>query len=571
MEYQIKDIQTKSINSVSLTNAHFITEGGEGKVFGKNDTIYKIYIEPKKMISLSKIHELSYLDKDNILKPLNIILDKKGIQIGFTMKWLKNSTPICKLFTSDFWTRFNINNKIISELVKNMINDIKYIHSKNCLIVDGNEMNYLIDSKNFIFPYFIDVDSYQTSSFPATAIMTSIRDLHSNTFSELTDWFSFGIISIQLFIGIHPFKGTHPDYSKKDLEKRMKDNISIFNKDVRLPATVRDLNCIPKEYKDWYIKLFEKGERLPPPQIGIVTVSIINKKIINNSDSFKISLFKEIENDIVKIDDEGNIYSKIKIYIDKGEYDSNVDSDLIYSIKSFTPIKVHINEKKMILEKLNGEKINCIYECNSKTLIDNHLYILNDDKLLAIEIDEIGKTFIPVVKTFWNVLPNSTKLYSGIIYQDILGLPYFNLPYISKNGNRACMTKLISELKKYKIVEMKNDKNVIFVIAFKNGKYDRFIFKVNDDYSEYNCQKFEDVTYHVPNFVTLDNGVVVSINDDDQVEIFSRSLLKSDINIIEDKHINYNMKLWKKGVNVFITEENRMYNFSMKKNEREIV
>ena len=47
------------------------------------------------------------------------------------------------------------------------------------------------------------VDSYQTAHYPATAIMPSVRDwkvpLHD--FSELSDWFSFAIVSFQVFLG----------------------------------------------------------------------------------------------------------------------------------------------------------------------------------------------------------------------------------------------------------------------------------------------------------------------------------------------------------------------------------
>ena len=68
--------------------------------------------------------------------------------------------------------------------------------------------NFLID-RDMQHVLFIDVDSYQTAGFPATAIMDSIRDRHSSTYSAGTDWFSFAILAFQMFVGVHPYRGKH--------------------------------------------------------------------------------------------------------------------------------------------------------------------------------------------------------------------------------------------------------------------------------------------------------------------------------------------------------------------------
>src|SRR4030042_7024396 len=140
---------------------------------------------------------------------------------------------------------------MIIHLVENIKKLIYFVHDKNCLIVDGNELNYLVNN-DFITPYMIDVNSWQTPSYNATAIMPSIRDWSTTTFSELTDWFSFAIISFQLFIGVHPFKGTHKKYRRNDFVNRVKDSVSVFNSQVSLPPSARDFNLIPGSYKDWY-------------------------------------------------------------------------------------------------------------------------------------------------------------------------------------------------------------------------------------------------------------------------------------------------------------------------------
>ena len=112
---------------------------------------------------------------------------------------------------------------------------------------------------------FIDVDSYQTPGFKATALMDSVRDrhCHNNQFTPDTDWFSFGIVSFQMFIGIHPYKGKHPDLA--DMDARMMQNISALNKAVSVPKVCYAFDVIPQAYLCWYKAVFEQGKRCAPP------------------------------------------------------------------------------------------------------------------------------------------------------------------------------------------------------------------------------------------------------------------------------------------------------------------
>jgi len=558
MRYKITSLKHDLSGDVTLTDRHYITEGGEGKIYGKDTNIYKIYIDPKKMIPKSKMEQLCSLNKDNILKPISKI-QKNGIDVGFTMLWIKDTFPLCKLFTNSFWSRFNINSKTILNLIERIIEDTKYIHSKDCLIVDGNEFNYLV-SNDFKTPYFIDVDSYQTKSFPATAIMPNIRDYHTKVFSPLSDWYSFAIIATQLLIGIHPFRGKHPNYKRSDMEQRMKDNVSIFNKNVTTPSAMRDLGIIPKEYKNWFIELFEKGERTEPPVIGKILPVSMKVRIIKSTNSFTIQLQKEFSEPILHYED-GNVLTNEKLYIGKQKYDIKPGTDLIKTKKTLTSVKVNIENKHLVLETLKGEKIYNNIFCLDKTIINGMLFVLGNEYLLEIEIDEYNK-FTATVKSQWNIIPNTIKLFNGIAYQNVLGVPYFILPYKKSTGRTACMMKVIDELRGYRILEMKHESGVVFVVAHKDGKYDRFVFKFENE--EYKVAKDEDVLFHVPNFTVLENGIVVSINPYDQVEIFHKNINKSNVKIIEDKDISFSMKLHKKGVQVYIIEDNKLYKFTMK-------
>lgn len=564
MRYIVKDVKTGANVDVNLTDRDFITEGGEGKIYGKAGTIYKIYHDQRKMIPTSKMKELQALTLANILKPTDTVVNNH-VPVGFTMRWEKDTVALCKLFTTDFWRRFNLNINIIQDLLENMVDGIKFIHSKGFLMVDGNEMNYLVDSNSYKIPYFIDVDSWQTPSFPATAIMPSIRDYHSKDFSELTDWFAFGIIAVQLFIGIHPYKGTHPAYRKSELEKRMRDNVSIFGKDISLPASVRDMSNIPPTYKDWFINIFEKGMRDLPPTVKSIVVVVAKPQVVKTTNRFIMDLIGTYNGYIIRVDDYGNVFTSDKIYIGKAEYDANPGSEIIYTRQTSTPIKVDIIQGRLYLSTMSGEPLVTAINCTDKTIINGMLFVKNNDKLMEIAVEEFNGRMVTVVKSTWNVMLNSTKVMNGIVIQDVLGVPYFVIPYTLKTGKTACMIKPVQELVGYKILEAKHDGNVVMVVVYKKDKYERIIFKISDDYSTIHEYMKCEVTYHTPNFVTLDNGIVVSINDEDMVEVFSRRIDRTDMNIVADPAIDFDMKLCKQGVSVYIRKDNKLFKFVMKK------
>jgi hypothetical protein len=550
-------------NEANLTDKEFIAEGGEGKIYGKGNVIYKIYSEPRKMIPLSKIDELQKLTQDNILNPKNVILDTNKQPIGFTMDWQKDTVALCKLFTNDFRNRFNIDNKVTSTLVERMVVDTSYIHKNGCLIVDGNEMNYLVDMKSFTVPYFIDVDSWQTPSFPATAIMASIRDHHSLKFNEMTDWFSFAVIATQLFMGIHPYKGTHPDYKKSDMEGRMKANVSIFNKDVRLPSAVRSVDEVPQAYKEWLMRVLEKGERIAPPNsAGTIIQSAPRIIPIIASNQFVLEL---IVDSLYPIKGFVNGWTYSTQFATKGRHSISLHDgmEIVESPISSVPVAAYVKDGMLHLESSVGNWFNMAAE--EKMVIGNSIYIKNDDKLSVVELDEMGDKVFPSIKMTWSVLSNATKLFNGLVYQNILGVPYFMLFYRTASGKTACSQFQVKELQGYQVLEAKYENCVASVVAAKGGKFDTFMFKFAPDLSSYKLTLEEDTGLHVPNFVVMENGICVRITNEDEVHIFSNRIDRPDIKVVKDPAVTHDMKLTRSASTIMVRQGSKLYKFSMKK------
>jgi len=554
---------------IDLLAKEFVSKGGEGSIYHKDDLAFKIYDDLSKMIPEAKIKELEELDKPNIVRPLDIIFDSSKAIVGFTMDWLGDETnALCKLFTNSFRDANGITIDQTTELVENIKNTIFFIHNKNFLMVDGNEFNYLV-GKDFITPYFIDVNSYQTPNFHATAIMPSIRDWSAKTFTTLSDWFSFAIVSFQLFVGIHPFKGNHPKYSRNDFEKRTIDNVSVFHKGVSLPPTVRDFNLIPSSYKDWYYKLFEKGERKEPPTLpGKSQVIQIVASIVQSSNNFEITLLREFKDELLFY---GVIYGipvakTIKeIYVSKTNYRTTLDTELLFAMPGLIPILVKIEDNKLKYHSLKeGYKLKELdLECSDRMIVNNILYIKNSEKLIEIEFNEMSGNIIPAIKTVWTIEPNSSKLFSNVVVQSVLGKAYVAIP-LPKLGQRSSfIIKAIPELDKYRIVDAKYDNKVVMFIGYQNGDYFKIIVIFDDDYNKYKIRLIP--TDYIPlNFITLDNGVVVSINDDSSIEIFTNRIDKDDIKKIKDPEINTSMRLFKDGMTVMFVSGNKSYKIRMK-------
>lgn len=552
--------------SVKLDQSNFIAKGGEGKIFVVGSTAYKIYEDRKKMIPEAKIQELQTLSRPNILKPLDIILDRKNNHVGFTMNLVNNTIPICQIFTNTFRTNNTLTADIINELVENIRETTQFIHSSKCLVVDGNELNYLVVDGKFTVAYFIDVNSYQTPSFPATAIMPSIRDWATKGFSVITDWYSFAIIACQLFIGIHPYKGKHPKYKKGDMQKRVVDHISIFNSKVRIPRSVRDFGHIPRNYMDWFINLFEKGKRTLPPTTGGALGEIKEKIIvIHSTDNFEIIFLKEFDEPIVS---HQNIFGKEitrtqnKLHIDQDIHDVSSGAQIIFTPKDLNTIFVKVDKGIFEVRPLKGQVTKPHIKAYELAVFDNHIFLRNQGDLHELSFMEVGNyKSIASVRITWKISPYASQIFDRVIFQSILGIPYLTFfPNPSSTTQLSMHNIHVPELDGYRILDAKYELGVCMVLGHKNNSYDKLIFKFHD-YEKYTCRVINDIDDHLVNFVTLDNGIVISISVD-TMEVFS--ITSTTIKSIKDPDIDSDMKLCKRGTSLRFFRDNKLYSIKMK-------
>lgn len=550
--------------AISFSQKEFLAAGGEGSVYVKGQTAYKIYTEQSKMIPVGKIQELSVLTHNSIIKPDQIIFDEHNSPAGYTMKYVGDNYVLCQLFTKLFRDKNNITPQITLNLVRRLQEIIDFIHSKHVLVVDLNEMNFLV-SKKFDDIFAIDVDSYQTKSFPATAIMENIRDrkIQNNKFTELSDWFSFAILAFNLWILIHPYRGKHPQI--KSWQERMDKNVSVFDPKVSLPGICEPFSIIPEAYLNWFKAVFS-GKRLPPPKdLQVITSIITTVKKVLGSNIFEIHEILEADSLITNM-----LFNQTKAYITQSgksfvekRPSANIpsNSELIFLPKCGSVIAGYIQNNKLKLINLSTNKdILCDVFASDIMSYDNRFYIKTSTSILEVKFIELGNNIMVSTKLVAQILELASKLYNGTCIQSLLGATYVS--FFPKEDTHYQLH--IKELNGYKIIDAKYEKKILMVVASKKGKYHKFVIKLNTEHSIYTIRTIEDISSNDINFTILDNGICVHLTDEEKLELFVVSRDSGDIKEIEDPTIlSGDIKLFSYGVQTYFIKGNKVYSLKM--------
>lgn len=559
----IKVIVNKT--EVTLTDKNYIAQGGQGTVYVKNNVVYKIYHDPSRLIPENKIEELQVLkDLDNVIIPSTSIIDPKTYKrIGFIMKYVDDTEFLCKLFVGNFKKENNISNQMIVDLVEQMQKTLTEIHKRGIIVGDYNEMNFLSD-KTFRIPYHIDVDSYQTPSFKCNAIMESVRDplLPFGTFNNLSDWFSWAIVSFQLYTGIHPYKGKHPKYKPNDITNRMKDNISVFDKSVSVPKFVNFSN-IPKNHLDWYKNIFVKNERsIPPLPNGIMNIPVI-KPVIDNTGNVLTNVLFDFYSDILDViykNGTYNILTKDGIYnndklvlklnkiIDNGRIVFTPTNDLLVVFKDDNKIEI-VDENNIHIQTINIDK-------SKFKIFNNCLYEINDAGVIQHSFEKIGKIkVIPRVVSSLNY--NSSGIYNGVVIENIYGKYNAIIPY----AYNSCVSVKVPELNNCRILDAKRLDKWLFVIHERQGVLSLSYYFFDNSFTKYQYKVEDGIDFRNINAIIKQNGMIVLNKEDDVLELFfdfqrgskliGNTPLQNDLMLIDGK-------------NTCFVKENILYSIKMK-------
>jgi hypothetical protein len=250
---------------ILLADTDHLATGGEASVYLKDRRVFKLYCDPQQAVARGierKLQMLQAIRHPDIATPEGLVFDRHGSLIGLSGPYVPGE-PLCRLFTNTWRDAHQIGPAETGRLVDGMRAVVQAAHAAGAVMVDANELNWIADGTRAVV---IDVDSWQLPGFPASVVMPSIRDPNHPGFDEGSDWFAWAVVSFQLWTGIHPYKGTHPDHGRGQLEQRMKARASVFDAGMKLPAAARPLQQIPPRLRAWYERTFQSAERQAPPR-----------------------------------------------------------------------------------------------------------------------------------------------------------------------------------------------------------------------------------------------------------------------------------------------------------------
>ena len=545
---------------IDLQPADFVAQGGEGSVYARGDIAYKIYADPSKMIAPAKIQELAALTRPNIIRPLDVLLDLKNRPAGYTMRRVQNAVMLCQLFPRAFRERNGLTPEDIVKLMGRLRDGVQYTHDRGMLIVDLNEMNLLVDlaAREILF---LDVDSYQTPGFKPTALADSIRDRHAAKFSADTDWFAFAIVTFQMFVGLHPYRGK--DKGGRDMDTRMKQNISAFHADISLPGACYPLTSIPKPYREWYEAIFAQGKRCPPPDaIAAPALFIPMAAPLSGGNAVEIKELRRFPASVIAPVLLGLDYGAITtggIYLGPRHFALPPDTrtaatprwnHLIAAWREGAIIRFFdLTENKPLSASVSGE---ALMSCGER------LYVKSGGAISEVRFLELPAGIQAALHPVASVLPAATQCFDGAAFQSLLGAYYVVVFPVSGTAH----TLRLPELDAYRIVNAQFEKGILIAIGQQAGRYHRFILRFDPNYRAYDLRIVPDIADTDINFAVLDNGVCVLAAQGDQIELFAAQRAAPNLRTITADL--QGMRLFANGTLLIGAQGDALYHLSLK-------
>lgn len=555
---------------IELKDKDFIHAGGEGSVYVKGDIAYKIYHDPSKMIETGRLLEFQKIDLVNVIKPEKIIYDLSGKAIGYTMKALNDVWALTRLFNKSFRRKHNVSNDCILSLVSKMRETYARLHQLGFLVTDGNELNFLVSS-DFSEIFFIDVDAFQTPSFPGRAYNESTldpnMDMKAIQFSSESDWFAFAVVACQMLIGIHPFKGIYEGnqykFAKNDIPARIKSRISIFNDDVKLARPIMTLKELPANYHGWFSQIFESDTRIDAPvEFGdILTESIIATVI---SKALKVSELNVFEDIIQTFYSNGRVHgyktNKHFFFANEKMAYKDPDSEMIFLPRSNLPILVKEEKGNIIIYNTTDKNIyqqNCglhdIYIC------DNRVYGITNSNLLEFSFRETSNGIKIMSEMVEEMLPGTVQFFDGLIAESLMGGLHVSLPI----AEGSCAKIHIRELDGKRILNAKHHKGVLAFIWYNNGNYTRSIYKLDKQYRKYKLIEEEMVDDLEINLTVLEQGVAIFMSEPGVIKVFAANYNQDGIKEIRDASLDPNIRFVTAGLELHGILDKSIYKLAM--------
>lgn len=265
----------------------------------------------------------------------------------------------------------------------------------------------------------------------------------------------------------NPFRGKHPKVT--NFTERLKQNLSVYDKDVSVPAFIKDFeNLIPVNYNDWYKKIFTSTHREGPPSSFTDKIVKIIRQLKVQVSNFDIELVKTYIDPIVVVKnyffyDKSIVLTKNGLYVGDKKYPDVAPYAEIIIINENNTNYVYSciakNGTLLVRDISNQRNIECTIAAEhivgpaESTIVNNQcLYTVYDNKLNCVEF---FPKFNRVTSKKLTDLVSSYQIFNGVLLQPVLDTVYVTL----LRGKPGILENIpIKELSSERIVnaELKN-------------------------------------------------------------------------------------------------------------------
>ena len=552
-------LYVKGGGEVVLSQADFVAQGGEGRIYAQGDTAYKVYLDPARTLPLAKIGELRAIADPNVIRPERVLLDHKGVPLGYTMRYVAGTFVLAQLLTRSFRERHGIGPEAMAALVLRAREGLEAIHRAGALVVDLSEMNLLV-GRRFDAVYFIDVDSFATPHFPATALTPGVRDPDASTFSPGSDWFSFAVVSFQMFTGIHPYKGRHP--TVKGLEERMRLRLTVLDPSVGVPAGCYPLDVVPEAWRGWYRAVLERGERLPPPSDVAAPVVVRASAPLGRAERLTLTTLATFDAAVLGVWEDGDtrvVSTDGGVFVGaRRAHDGRVRA-VGFSPRLGRPVA--FDEAGGLHDLTSGALIPLGIQVDDVMSTGGRLIVRCRDALYELVLSELGRAgaLLAATRKVASVLPRATRLFDGVAVQDLLGAKYVSV--FPRTG--SCHQLRIPELEGVELVDARYDRGVLMARVARGSRYDRLVVRFDDTGTGYDVRCDEDVGLADLDFVVLDSGVCVHRLEEGRLELFPARPGRTERRTLMDPLLDGDVSLLRIGGGLGLRRGRTVYQMGM--------
>ena len=510
----------------------FVAMGGEGTIYRVGSVVVKLYHDAAKMAQDrigAKIRALAAIQHPYIISPAIVVRDQAGAEVGFTMP-VADGEALSRVITTAWRVRAGFQDPDARTLVERMHEVVQIAHRHGAILVDANELNWKVcfPGKSGPEPRIFDVDSWAIGSWPAKVQMPSIRDWHTKGFTQDTDWFAWGIVTFQVWTGIHPYKGTLPGYKPGDLTTRMQENASVFRPTVSLNQAVRDFKCIPANLLDWYQATFEQGERSIPPSAVSSAGMPVTAQVLRVTTTATGAL--RYERLLLPDSPPIRIWPCGVVLLADGRLVDLQRKRSIGKLFSRNGEVVKVERGWLIGEAVGGTfgfkftdettftitVLDLTIAAQALFRYGNRLFCVTEHELVEMTFANPGRPLLSTGRRASTLQPKATQWLDGVGIATAFGSTFVVTPF----GSQALMTTRVPELDGLKVIDAKAGERFVTVLGVtKAGQYLKTELHFTTNYSHYTAWQGQTDLADL-NIAILPRGVCATIVKDGELTVF---------------------------------------------------